>query len=729
MKSQILSLILIIIIGILSQYAFGQINAGGTPISFSLDINLEKENIPVISMSPVDARALIEEDEKLRAEDAQIPFRFGYAIDVDIDIKKVGIKTTLVDGGNLWQLKIHCPDAYSINLIYSNFRLAKGSKFFIYNKDRTMILGAFTPEVSNNPYNEFATDLVQGNTIVLEYYEPASSDDGIINISKVIHGYVNTFSRGLDDSAPCNVDVMCPLGNNWTNERRAVTMILVDNNTAFCSGCLVNNTSQDLTPYILTARHCFFEDNGNTQFRNPATSIFRFLYWRHNCGSGNLQIWHSITGATLLAHHVDTDMAFLQLNSMPPASWYLYYAGWDRDANAAQGVTGIHHPRGDAMKLNYEQHSVVAQMVSVAGFPVPVDSWLVPHFEEGTVQSGSSGSPLFNQNKRIVGMLSATINCGTDNACACLQNNLFNNRLGWYGRFHIAWPHISDWLDPLNVDPLFLDGRVSPTLTGTSTLICYSGGSASFTLNNAPAGFTWSTSSNLNFSSTGNNSIVVYAAPGCNSSCTGESGWVSVNYNGTVLLSMDVWLGKPSPVFYGPENVFVPTTEGYYGASPSISNPSYYWWIDSDNWVYAYITYTSGNTAYVYFPYGGGGDYTLYMSVMNSCGADETYMNIQAYNRRGSPESYITIYPNPASDVIHIEIDSQVATGIVQRNVSDITFEVCLYDVRGNLLRHQFTKGGVVQFRVSDLPMGVYYLHVYDGVSNIPEIQQVIIER
>ena len=60
-----------------------------------------------------------------------------------------------------------------------------------------MIQGAFTPEVSNNPYNEFATDLVQGNTIVLEYYEPASSDDGVIHISKVIHGYVNTFGRGL----------------------------------------------------------------------------------------------------------------------------------------------------------------------------------------------------------------------------------------------------------------------------------------------------------------------------------------------------------------------------------------------------------------------------------------------------------------------------------------------------------------------------------------------------
>jgi len=193
MKRQLVSVILI---GILSQYAFGQISEGGTPISFSLDMG--RDIIPVMAMPSVDAKTLIEKDERQRAEDSQIPFRFGYAHDVDIDIKKAGTMKELPNGDKLWLLKIHCPDAFSVNLIYSRYRLSEGSKFFIYNEDRTMILGAFTPEVSNNQYNEFATDLVQGNTVVLEYYEPKSSNDGVIHISKVIHGYVNTFfSNGL----------------------------------------------------------------------------------------------------------------------------------------------------------------------------------------------------------------------------------------------------------------------------------------------------------------------------------------------------------------------------------------------------------------------------------------------------------------------------------------------------------------------------------------------------
>ena len=85
MKRQI---VILFLIGFLSQYALGQISEGGTPLSFSLDMGREK--IPVLAMPSVNSRALLEEDERQRAENPQIPFRFGYAIDVDIDVKKDG---------------------------------------------------------------------------------------------------------------------------------------------------------------------------------------------------------------------------------------------------------------------------------------------------------------------------------------------------------------------------------------------------------------------------------------------------------------------------------------------------------------------------------------------------------------------------------------------------------------------------------------------------------------
>lgn len=35
-----------------------------------------------------------------------------------------------------------------------------------------MILGAFTAAINNNPHNKIATDLVKGDILVLEYFEP-----------------------------------------------------------------------------------------------------------------------------------------------------------------------------------------------------------------------------------------------------------------------------------------------------------------------------------------------------------------------------------------------------------------------------------------------------------------------------------------------------------------------------------------------------------------------------
>jgi len=283
MKINILNLVCIGILSLINYSALCQISEGGQPKSFSIDI--DREEIPILSMPAVNAEKFILEDQKARAGNDQIPFKFGHAITVDINIKRDGELKLLPNGDKLWLLKIHSENAYSINLIYNQFRLSEGSKFFIYNEDRTMILGAFTPEVSNNPYNEFATDLVQGNTIILEYYEPKSSNDGIININKVIHGYINTFidfSKGLGESAYCNIDVNCSIGNGWDNQKRAVSMMLTGENDGFCTGCLVNNTKQDFVPYYLTAYHCLFNQNG-TQHTNPATVIFRFKYWNPNC--------------------------------------------------------------------------------------------------------------------------------------------------------------------------------------------------------------------------------------------------------------------------------------------------------------------------------------------------------------------------------------------------------------------------------------------------------------
>ena len=51
-----------------------------------------------------------------------------------------------------------------------------------------------------------------------------------------------------------------------------------------------------------------------------------------------------------------------------------------------------------------------------------------------------------------------------------------------------------------------------------------------------------------------------------------------------------------------------------------------------------------------------------------------------------------------------------------------------LYDAQGNLMRQSSTQGDMVEFNVGNLPVG-YYLHVYDGVNEKPEMHQIVVER
>jgi hypothetical protein len=137
----------------------------------------------------------------------------------------------------------------------------------------------------------------------------------------------------------------------------------------------------------------------------------------------------------------------------------LHYAGWDRTATPAQNATGIHHPKGDAMKISPEEHAVFAQNHPITG--AFLSTWRVDHFEQGTLQPGSSGSPLFNQDHRIVGQLSTAPSVNDNNSSACVSTN----RNGNYGRFDMSWTgggtnatRLSDWLDPLTTAPFTLNG-------------------------------------------------------------------------------------------------------------------------------------------------------------------------------------------------------------------------------------------------------------------------------
>ena len=85
-----------------------------------------------------------------------------------------GITNYLPNGDKVWRLRIYSQGAKSINLTFNNYHLPNGAKLYIYNDDHSDVQGAFT-SFNNQDDRYFATTLLRGEAITLEYYEPTEA--------------------------------------------------------------------------------------------------------------------------------------------------------------------------------------------------------------------------------------------------------------------------------------------------------------------------------------------------------------------------------------------------------------------------------------------------------------------------------------------------------------------------------------------------------------------------
>ncbi|MEQ9149671.1 MAG: hypothetical protein RLP13_15455, partial [Cytophagales bacterium] len=208
----------------MSTRVFAQISENSSPLSF--DIVLQ-EKVNSIEFPKVNVERLLQEDslDQLRNR----PMRFGNAHEVSISFANSASKEIINNETKVWRLELLCPEAFSINLIYSDFRIPIGGKLFLYNEDRSYLLGAFTSSNNTDENPEFATGLIPGEKLIMEYNSPVLLPDPKIEISSVIHGYKNFFLFG--DSGPCNNNVNCPEGLDWVNQTNSVAMIVLAGGT------------------------------------------------------------------------------------------------------------------------------------------------------------------------------------------------------------------------------------------------------------------------------------------------------------------------------------------------------------------------------------------------------------------------------------------------------------------------------------------------------------------
>ena len=86
----------------------------------------------------------------------------------------------------------------------------------------------------------------------------------------------------------------------------------------------------------------------------------------------------------------------------------------------------------------------------------------------GVTEGGSSGSPIFNQEKRIVGQLT-----GGSSYCTALTSPDFYGKMdkNWDDNPNTAAQKLKEWLDPLDTGELFMDGAYADGTNSTQPCV------------------------------------------------------------------------------------------------------------------------------------------------------------------------------------------------------------------------------------------------------------------
>ena len=84
--------------------------------------------------------------------------------------------TTLDNGDRIWRILITSPKALSLNFIFDDFYMPQGGYLYLYNKERTDLLGAYDSN-QNQESGVLGTWLVEGDAVWLEYFEPNEVKD------------------------------------------------------------------------------------------------------------------------------------------------------------------------------------------------------------------------------------------------------------------------------------------------------------------------------------------------------------------------------------------------------------------------------------------------------------------------------------------------------------------------------------------------------------------------
>lgn len=378
-----------------------------------------------VQLTPLDVDHLLRED---RVDNQKKNRRIGIVRPLGQDITAaaqaaLGVWQVTKDGRRFWTLTIDSPGAYAIRVHLENVQLPLGAQIIVYNTaNAAEAYGPYTIDDFNKESDLWTTSIFSSR-VTLEVLVPPTFDDNqpLFLVRELSHLYANpdTLMRPMEGS--CHNDVTCH--SNWSTQAQAValyTFIANDGSAKLCSGALLNDLDTDtFEDYFLTAHHCV-----STQAVASSTEFY-WLYQTATCNGtppSLTSVPRTNGGADLISASSTNDHSFLRIRNETPGG--LVYLGWTTAAlSQGQDLVGMHHPDGAYKRISFGDLDT-----SDTNF------WVVV-WHDGVTEKGSSGSPVFNIDKRVVGQLQ-----GGDSSCSEPDSP------DDYGRFDKTYSSIQRWL-------------------------------------------------------------------------------------------------------------------------------------------------------------------------------------------------------------------------------------------------------------------------------------------